>query len=71
MDRSTTTIVYDLLLDQKNQRITEMRVTVRTKNRPKEGGPQTAVVFKTNYRFDREGAVERFEVPADAAKFLK
>lgn len=64
-------MVYDLYLDPTNTRITEIRIALKTLNRPTEGGAETAVIFDMSYRFDREGALERFDVPADAAKFLK
>jgi hypothetical protein len=71
VDRTNAQIVYDLLLDEKNERIVEMKVTLICPNKPVNGAPADAIVFLTTYRFSREGQVEKFNVPADAAKLLK
>ena len=49
------------------------RATIPTTPSPTDVAFSTAphVAFFTRYRFSREGEVERFDVPADAAKLLR
>lgn len=80
-DKTQTRIVYDLHFDERNERLRELVVTVLCASRSGDGcGPEfdpdalttkPHVAFFTRYRFAREDEVERFDVPADAAKQLR
>ncbi|MBX3470978.1 MAG: hypothetical protein KF878_29270 [Planctomycetes bacterium] len=78
-DKTQTAIVYDLLLDERNERVRELHVTVLCASRTDQGPVTGAdalttrphVAFFTRYRFSREDQVERFEVPAEAAKLCR
>ena len=79
-DKTQTQITYDIIFDERNERIREMVVVVLCATRSDDGTPepietalttQPHVAFTTRYRFSREGEVERFDVPADAAKLLR
>lgn len=81
-DKAQTQITYDLFFDERNERLRELLVTVLCASRtgdevPGAGVDPTAlttrphVAFFTRYRFSREDQVERFDVPAEAAKQLR
>lgn len=78
-DKTQTQITYDLYLDEKNERLRELVVTVLCATRKDDGSLQpdadaftkSHVAFFTRYRFSKEDQVERFDVPADAAKLLR
>jgi hypothetical protein len=79
-DKTQTQITYDILLDEKNETIELLQVTVLCATRADDGRAepletalttQPHVAFTTRYTFSRQGEVERFEVPAEAAKLLR
>jgi hypothetical protein len=83
-DKTQTQITYDLFFDDRNEKLRELVVTVLCASRtgdevPSNGNTvdptafttQPHVAFFTRYRFSREDAVDRFDVPADAAKQLR
>lgn len=81
-DKTQTQITYDLFFDDRNEKLRELVVTVLCASRTGDevGGTavdptalttQPHVAFFTRYRFSREDQVERFDVPADAAKQLR
>lgn len=78
-DKTHTRISYDLLLDERNERLVELRVTVLCAMR-QESGPAGSphafttdehVAFLTTYQLSGHGEVGKPEVPAEAGKLLR
>jgi hypothetical protein len=81
-DKTQTEITYDLVLDAQNQTLESLEVTILCAMRDRGAGvaAQSApgalssvehVAFKLRYEFSRQNAVDRFQVPAEAAKLLR
>ena len=77
-DKKNTRITYELRLDEKNERIEELIVTVLTAKksttRVNGGNPFTDeehVAFITHYRFTARDEVERFAIPPAVVPFLR
>lgn len=78
-DKTQTKITWDLILDEQNERLVELRVTVLCAMR-QEGGPaggphafttEEHVAFLTSYRIGERGTLPRPNVPAEAEKLLR
>jgi hypothetical protein len=75
-----TAIIYDLYLDDSNERLRELHVTVLCATREGQRAAtsveealteQEHVAFRTVYRFSNEDEVDAFDVPAAAARLLR
>lgn len=78
-DKTQTRISYDLILDERNERLVELRVTVLCAMR-QERGPAGSphafstdehVAFLTTYKLSGHGEVGKLELPAEAGKLLR
>lgn len=80
-DKTQTRITYDLYLDEENERLERLVVTVLCAMRGDDSvAPQRSpgalsserhVAFTFDYRFRDRDAVDRFPVPRDAARLLR
>ncbi len=75
-----TQITYDILLDDENEYVLELKVTTLCATKPVKGSKlskeelltnQEHIAFVATYRFSNTNAVEKFPVPAAAAKALR
>lgn len=73
-------MIYDVFLDEQNEQVVELVVTVLCAQRRADGSvapPEEAlskndhVAFFTRYRFSDAGAVQPFVVPEAAARLLR
>lgn len=75
-----TQITYDILLDDNNENVKEMKVTTLCASKPADGKvtdkkaaltTQSHIAFTTVYRFSGLNETQRFDVPPKAAKALR
>lgn len=78
-DKTLTKILYRVTFDEARQRVTELQVTTLCAQKDGLQSVDPKVAFTTNehiafvatYRFSQENRVERFGVPAEAAKLVR
>jgi hypothetical protein len=73
VEKKKSRVVYTVTFDQQSRmpvHVIESVVAV-AKEDPSTGAAQEYYIFTTEYRMDRFGEVERFEVPAEAARLLR
>ena len=75
-----TQITYDILLDDDNEYVKEMKVTTLCANKPEDGKKVTKeqmltteshIAFTALYKFSDLNETEKFAVPPQAAKALR
>ncbi|MBL4844581.1 MAG: hypothetical protein JKY65_03565 [Planctomycetes bacterium] len=78
-DKTLTKLIYTITLDKTNSKVEKLVVTSLCAqkigggpiNRSKAFTSAPHVAFVATYRFSERNGVERFSVPAGAAKLLK
>lgn len=78
-DKTLSKLIYEITLDETNSKVVSLKVTTLCAQKV-GGGPidrskaftsAPHIAFVANYRFSERNGIERFPVPAQAAKLLK
>ncbi len=78
-DKTLSKLIYEVTLDETNSKVLSLKVTTLCATKV-GGGPVDRskaftsaphIAFVATYRFTERNGVERFPVPAQAAKLLK